>query len=89
MVLESKFTLHHKDYILEDLFNSDRIEREIVYDWSDGSFVDIQQLEGEYKINNIYTELDPLIIELVKIKEEDMIVRDKRGRLTLLSVMPF
>jgi len=89
MVLESKFTMHHKDYILETLFNSDRIEREIIYDWSDGSFLDIGELEGECDIPNIYEEIDPLHIELLRIKEEDMIVRDRIGRLTLLTVMPF
>ena len=92
MVLESRFIVHHQDYILEDAYslksNDTRIEREIIYDSTDNSFIDLERYDDTY-IDNIYTEILPIHVELVRLKQEDMVIKDRRGRLTLLTVMPF
>lgn len=79
--------------MLYDIYNqqflNDCIEREIIYDTTDNVFTELQLYDGTVVLDNIYTEILPIHVELVRLKEEDMIIKDRKGRLTLLTVMPF
>jgi len=81
--VKNRYALHHL-YMLDD-----KIEREIVFDANDLTFTELLRFEGINVIENIYTEILPIHIELLHLKQEDMVVRDREGRLTLLTVMPF
>ena len=62
--------------------------REIMFDSHNRKYVDLSsEYDFEY-ISNIYSEVDPLYIELFSRKLEDMIIKDKNGKLTLLTLMP-
>ena len=93
MVLESGFVMHGGGDPLYDIYNqqfiNDNIEREIIYDTTDNVFTELQLYDGIVVIDNIYTEILPIHVELVRLKEEDMLIKDLKGRLTLLTVMPF
>jgi len=62
--------------------------REIMFDSRNNKYIDLSsEYDIEY-INNIYSDIDPLYVELFINKLEDMIIKDKNGKLTLLTVMP-
>lgn len=63
--------------------------REIMYDEEKNVFVDLSADDGFEYVENIYIDIDPLYIELFKQKPDDMIIKDKNGRLTLLTLMPY
>lgn len=63
--------------------------REIMFDCNKNVFVDLSADDGFAYIENIHTDIDPLYIELFKKKPDDMIIKDKHGRLTLLTLMPY
>lgn len=57
-------------------------ERCIWYDITEHKFYE----EG-FIINNIYTEIHPIHVEIFKTTFEDMVIKDKHGVLTALWVM--
>lgn len=86
--------MSHTDDYFESLFNhpmrlkNDCFMREIMWDYRNNKFIDLTNEDDFEYIDNIFTEISPLHIEIFKSRLYDMIIKDRHGRLTLLTVMP-
>jgi len=59
-------------------------KREIFYSTHDGSF-----MEFDGRIDNIYKEILPCYVYLLRTYEKDLVIKDLGGRLTEITVLPF
>lgn len=93
MILNNRLNISYRTEHLEDMelqqFTDDCIEREIMYDAEVNEFTELTPYDGIELIDNIYREILPIYVELIQRKQKDIVIKDLRGNLTLISVIPF